>query len=357
MTNQNNNTIDIVESDNDALNSVESSNRPSIVKFLFIVLVALLLLVGVLYGGYRFIASHFNGGESAQHKHQRKWTAPPDTIGRYTPPSLPPVPTEPPAEEKPAEEPAEVTLVPPPINTQEAPPPVGNEPETETLRERRLGSGVRSYTEPALPDVEKTRPSRQVKLMREIDYTLIKGTKIPCTLETNIVSEQQGFASCIISQDVYSGNARILLIEKGTKVTGEYQGDVKNGDRRLQIIWDRLITPHDIVIQLDSPSTEQLGASGVTGKVDNRWGTRIGSALLVSLMADALQVLGDNSQNADVIVDSKTADTGEGLAKEILNKNINLSPIIYIREGEMINIYVADDIDLSTVYRTETYGY
>ena len=53
MTNQNNNTIDIVESDNDALNSVESSNRPSIVKFLFIVLVALLLLVGVLYGGYR----------------------------------------------------------------------------------------------------------------------------------------------------------------------------------------------------------------------------------------------------------------------------------------------------------------
>ncbi|SUO96102.1 TrbI/VirB10 family protein [Suttonella ornithocola] len=141
------------------------------------------------------------------------------------------------------------------------------------------------------------------------------------------------------------------------KVTGEYRGDVKNGDRRLQIIWDRLITPYDVVVQLQSPTTDRLGASGITGKVDNRWGLRIGSALLVSIMSDALNIAGKNSKSADVIVESDTADTSNDIAKKILEKNIDLSPIIYLREGEMINIYVADDIDLSSVYNARQLGY
>ena len=102
--------------------------------------------------------------------------------------------------------------------------------------------------------------------------------------------------------------------------------------------------------------TDRLGASGITGKVDNRWGTRIGSALLVSLFSDALQVLGERSKSAQVIVDSNTSDTSQDLARQILQNNIDLPPIIYIREGEMINIYVADDIDLSSVYKAENYG-
>lgn len=83
--------------------------------------------------------------------------------------------------------------------------------------------------------------------------------------------------------------------------------------------------------------------------------TRIGSALLVSLFNDAINVLGENShsQSAEVIVDSKTSETSQGLAKEILDNNINLPPIIYIKEGQMLNIYVADDIDLSSIYRAQ----
>ena len=124
---------------------------------------------------------------------------------------------------------------------------------------------------------------------------------------------------------MYSSNARVLLIEKGTKVTGAYNAGLKNGDRRL-------------------------GASGISGKVDNRWGTRIGSAILVSLIDDALRIAGDRSKSANVIVDSQTADTGKDMAAKILEKQINLPPIVYIREGEKINIYVANDVDLSSIY-------
>lgn len=344
-------TVDFDGGDDSALNGSSDGRKLSLGKMILLILLAALVLGGGAYAAYLYVKDRFSFNNDGQtSKQQRKWTAAPDGIGRFQapPPPDPPSPATPEIKtEVPPETPPSLPdLTPPPLE-QTVPMEDGSQ---ETLQSRRLKSGVRTYTAREKP-AEAPPPARQVKVMKNIDYTLIKGTKIPCTLETNIVSEQQGFTSCVINQDVYSGNARILLIEKGSRVTGEYLGEIKNGERRLQIVWDRLITPHDVAVQIDSPVTDRLGASGVTGKVDNRWGTRIGSALLISLVGDSLGVLAGNSKTADVIVESETSNTSQDLAKRILENNIDLPPVIYIREGEMINIYVADDIDLSGVYR------
>ena len=284
----------------------------------------------------------------------RHWQSAPSSLGKFEPPKLElPKVEEPPPPPPPAPEKVEEPKAPEPPPEEPKPDPMA------VLKAKRLGASVKTQNYEPTPKKEEKKEekkevvqSRQVKIMKNMDFTLIKGTKIPCTVETTIISEQQGFTSCIITQDVFSGNGRVVLIEKGTKVTGEYRGGtVKNGDRRLQIIWDRLITPYDIVVQLDSPSTDRLGASGVTGKVDNRWMTRIGSALLVSLITDALEIQKDKHKNTQVVVESETAETGEDIATTILENNINLPPIIYIKEGGVINIFVADDIDLSSVYK------
>lgn len=352
-----NNSQSDANNDNQDLNNQTGGKKVSPAKILLIILLALLVLGGGAFAAFKFITGSFDFLDSndAPSKRQRSWTAAPDDIGKF---ELPPPPTPVEKVEETLIEDESAAPEPLIIETMETmpvqqAPAESNEEQPPSLKERRLGATVRPYNAPQTTTSTESVPTRQVKLMRNIDYMLIKGTKIPCTLETTIISEQQGFTSCIINQDVYSGNARVLLIEKGTKVTGEYSGSVKNGDRRLQIIWDRLITPYDVVIQLDSPVTDRLGASGATGEVDNRWMTRIGSALLVSLFNDAINVLGENSQSAEVIVDSKTSETSQGLAKEILDNNINLPPIIYIKEGQMLNIYVADDIDLSSIYRAQ----
>lgn len=353
--------IVIDESQDQALNS--GSSRIKIAPAKLAILAALgisLPALGIL-GGFNYIKSHlhFGSDDAPKSKTTRTYSSAPDSIGKFIPPELPkaaPVPepaaaAAPEPEHEPVIRPGE----PAPITEQAA------NPQDELLS-KRLASGINSHSATAVSAAANTntvsqsenanaQADRRVKLMANIDYTLVKGTKIPCVLETNIISEQDGYTSCVISQDVYSGNARVLLLEKGTRVTGEYSGSVKNGDRRLQIIWDRLITPYDIAVQIQSPSTGRLGASGVTGKVDNRWGLRIGSALLVSLISDTLKIAGDKSDSAEVIVDSSTADTSQSLAEKILEKNIDLSPIIYLREGEVINIYVADDVDLSAVYQ------
>ena len=348
-----------IHDDDEGLNSSSSGKRFSGGKIIGILIFMMLVICGGSYAAWTFFKGHFSflSKEAEPSKGRLSWTAPPETIGKLEP-------TEVKDETK-----LHTPSLPQESATELTPPPLAQDDQLQvneesgerkpTLKEMRLASSVATYNAPAKPEIEERKPSRQVKLMREIDYTLIKGTKIPCTLETNIISEQQGFTSCIINQDVYSGNARILLIEKGTKVTGEYNGDVKNGAHRIQIIWDRLITPYDIVVQLDSPVTDRLGASGISGKVDNRWGTRIGSALLVSMISDALKYAGKSGKNSgsnNILVESETADTGKDIAVKILDNNINLPPVIYIQEGAMLNIYVADDIDMSRVYRAQEYG-
>lgn len=355
--NPNNSQSQDANNDNQDLNNQTGGKKVSPAKILLIILLALLVLGGGAFAAFKFITGSFDFLDSndAPSKRQRSWTAAPDDIGKF---ELPPPPTPVEKVEETLIEDESAAPEPLIIETMETmpvqqAPAESNEEQPPSLKERRLGATVRPYNAPQTTASTETVPTRQVKLMRNIDYMLIKGTKIPCTLETTIISEQQGFTSCIINQDVYSGNARVLLIEKGTKVTGEYSGSVKNGDRRLQIIWDRLITPYDVVIQLDSPVTDRLGASGATGEVDNRWGLRIGSALLVSLFSDALEITANNSKSAEVVVESDASKTSQGLAKEILDNNINLPPIIYIKEGQMLNIYVADDIDLSSIYRAQ----
>lgn len=343
-------------SESEILNSGNRGARVSPKKIFVFTLLVIITMGGAVFFGFNFIKSNltFSSGKDEKYNDTRTYSFAPDSIGKYEPdPIAPPEESEEEEEEQvPVSEDkiTDTTVAPPLLIQDKQPVEESNQP---TLKDRRLSAGINASEASVIEKPEKATPSRQVKLLREIDYTLIKGTKIPCILETNIVSEQDGFTSCIISQDIYSGNARILLIEKGTKVTGEYRGSVKNGDRRLQIIWDRLITPYDIVVQLDSPSTDRLGASGVTGKVDNRWRLRIGSALMVSLISDTLEIIGKRQESAEVIVESETADTSKDIAEKILEKNIDLSPIIFIREGEQITIYVADDIDLSPVYNVK----
>lgn len=329
----------------------KSGTKIGLLMLIFLGFICLILFCGWEFWLKRIIS--FNV-EDSDEKVVRQWQPAPSEIGNLAPPVIE-IP-EPPKPEPKKEEPKPELVV----EEKTAEPEEEKPDPMKELNNRRWQSQVKAYTnkeerreQPQQVEQKKeVVQSRQVKLINNIDFTMIKGTKIPCTVETTIISEQQGFTSCVITQDVYSGNGRVILVEKGTKATGEYRGGtVKNGDRRLQIIWDRLITPHDIAIQLDSPSTDRLGASGITGKVDNRWFQRIGSALLVSLISDTFEILGDKNESAEVYVDSDTADTSQDIATTILNNNINLPPIIYIKEGQVINIYVADDIDFSSVYK------
>jgi type IV secretion system protein VirB10 len=199
----------------------------------------------------------------------------------------------------------------------------------------------------ATPRVAATRVGNR-------SLTLPKGTAFTCALKTKVISATSGLIGCQVQRHVYSDDGRVLLIDRGSHLDGEYRiASVRPGTVRIPVLWTRLRTPLGVTVDLDSPGTGPLGESGVDGHVDNRWGERIGAAMLLSLIDDSVKLVLQNQaedRQADTIVlPSTTANTSK-LAEKALDSTINIPPLIYQNQGGIVGIYVARDVDFSSVY-------
>ncbi len=103
-----------------------------------------------------------------------------------------------------------------------------------------------------------------------------------------LVSDLPGLASCIVTQNVYSDNGKVLLLERGSEATGEYSAGMAQGQSRVFVLWSRIKTPTGVVINLDSPGADDLGTSGLPGMVNNHWWERLGAAALLTIVQDAI---------------------------------------------------------------------
>jgi type IV secretion system protein VirB10 len=187
--------------------------------------------------------------------------------------------------------------------------------------------------------------------------TLPKGSAFTCALKTKVISAVSGLVGCQVQRNVYSDDGRVLLIERGSHLDGEYRiASVRPGTVRIPVLWTRIRTPNGVTVDIESPGTGQLGESGIDGYVDNRWGERIGAAMLLSLIDDSVKLIIQNQaneSNADTIVlPSTTANTSK-LAEKVLESTINIPPLIYQNQGGIVGIYVARDVDFSSVYELQ----
>ena len=197
-------------------------------------------------------------------------------------------------------------------------------------------------------------PMVQAARLDNLNLLLPKGRTIDCGMSMRINSALAGQASCVVTSNVYSANGKVLLIERGSEAVGEYRSGVSIGQRRLFVLWNRIITPAGVVINLDSPGADELGSTGLTGKVDNHWFERIGSAFLLSTIQDAIQYeIAEQQANngGTTLVLGNTAQAGNQMAQRVLEATINIPPTIYKNQGDRAVIYVARDLDFSNVYR------
>ncbi len=197
-------------------------------------------------------------------------------------------------------------------------------------------------------------PKVAASMLGNRSLTLPKGTAFTCALKTKVISATSGLVGCQVQRNVFSDDGRVLLIERGSHLDGEYRiASVRPGTVRIPVLWTRIRTPLGVTVDIDSPGTGQLGESGIDGYVDNRWGERIGAAMLLSLIDDSVKLVIQNQasdRQADTIVlPSTTANTSK-LAEKVLDSTINIPPLIYQNQGGVVGIYVARDVDFSSVY-------
>lgn len=200
------------------------------------------------------------------------------------------------------------------------------------------------------PDATAARP------IARPDSLLVRGTYIRCVLETRIVTDIPGFTSCVVTEPVYSINGRQLLLPKGSRVLGRYEAEPRGP--RVAVVWDRITTPNGIDISMASPGVDGLGGAGHPGHYSAHWGSRIGSALLVSLVSDAFKyaaaeegppgaMIGEGGVVVHSPYESTTARTLERLAHQALDNR--RPPTVTIHQGSLLNVYVARDVDFTAV--------
>lgn len=186
----------------------------------------------------------------------------------------------------------------------------------------------------------------QARSLPDRNFLITAGSFIPCVLQSAMDSSQPGYVSCIVPRNVYSDNGRVVLMEKGTKIVGEYQGGLDRGQYRLFVLWTRAVTPRGIAIDVASPATDALGRGGMDGRVNNFFWQRFGTALLFSLVEDAATVGAEAVGNSA----SNTTRVPSDAASTILQQNGQIKPVLRKNQGEDVGITVAQDFDFSSVY-------
>ncbi len=209
-----------------------------------------------------------------------------------------------------------------------------------------------------------TTPTEKVTatIVNNLGMTILQGKIINAVLETAINTDLPGTLRAIVARDTYAESGRDVLIPKGSRLIGTYSTDVKNGQRRVMIIWQRLIRPDGVDILIGSPAVDGLGRAGVKGDVDNKFAEIFSASLLTSAItlgaavgADALLPAQTNSTTTTTpegnqITNATPAQQSAAQAdlgshgKDIVNKLINLAPTVTVDQGTLINVFVNKDL-------------
>lgn len=190
----------------------------------------------------------------------------------------------------------------------------------------------------------------RASLIVDRNMFITRGTFLDCALETAISSDVPGMTSCRITRDIYSTSGKVLLLERGSRITGQYQGGLQRGKARIFVLWTRVETPNGVIVEIDSPGTDPLGRSGHDGYIDNHFWQRFGGAMLLSFVDDIGTYAGNKINENSQVSLSSTTDTSKDAASIALENSINIPPTLYKNQGEHINVFVARDLDFRGVY-------
>jgi type IV secretion system protein TrbI len=183
-------------------------------------------------------------------------------------------------------------------------------------------------------------------------YELMAGTVIAGALMTGINSDLPGQTIATVTQNVYdtvTGN--FLLVPQGSKMLGQYDSQVAYGQRRVLLVWTRLIMPDGSSITLDRlQGVDPAGNAGLEDKVDSHWGRVFAGAALSTLLGVNSQLVSQdqsvNSGSVTVAIRQSSQDSVNQVGQQWTRKNLNVQPTLTVRPGFPLRIIVNKDLIL-----------
>jgi type IV secretion system protein VirB10 len=184
-------------------------------------------------------------------------------------------------------------------------------------------------------------------------YEMKTGTLIPSVLITEINSDLPGPIKAQVSENVFdTATGNHLLIPQGSTLIGVYSSNVQYGQNRVLIAFNRIIFPDGQTLNIGAMNgINQEGAAGFNDQVNNHYVKIFGSALLMGAITGGIASADTTQQNQYIesnrqkMIGALISELGQ-VARQMIQKNMNIAPTIEIRAGYKFNIFTTKDIIL-----------
>jgi len=179
-------------------------------------------------------------------------------------------------------------------------------------------------------------------------YILQAGAVIPAAMITGIRSDLPGQVTAQVTQNVYdSPTGSLLLIPQGTRIIGEYDDGVTFGQRRVLLVWNRLIFPngHSIVLERQ-PGADASGYAGLEDGVDYHWWDLMKAAGLSTLLGIGTELATSDEDRLIRAIRDGAQDTINQAGQQIIQRQLQVEPTLTIRPGFPVRVIVTRDLVL-----------
>lgn len=183
-------------------------------------------------------------------------------------------------------------------------------------------------------------------------YQVMAGTVIAAALVTGIQSDLPGDVIATVTEPVYdSATGEHELIPQGSRLLGRYNSQVSYGQRRVQVVWQRVILPDTSSFALDNlAGSDAAGHAGLEDGVDWHWDRIVAGAAMTSLLGIGAE-LASPSKRGDgdrIIIAGRDSlqDTVNQVGQEVTRRNLDIQPTLTQRPGLPLRVIVNRDLVL-----------
>ena len=179
-------------------------------------------------------------------------------------------------------------------------------------------------------------------------YILQAGAVIPAAMITGIRSDLPGQITAQVTENVYdSPTGALLLIPQGTRIIGQYDAGVTFGQRRVLLVWNRLILPNGRSIVLErQPGADASGYAGLEDGVDYHWWDLMKAAGLSTLLGIGTELATDDEDRLIRAIRDGAQDTINQAGQQIVQRQLQVAPTLTIRPGYPVRVIVTRDLVL-----------
>lgn len=174
------------------------------------------------------------------------------------------------------------------------------------------------------------------------------GAVISAALITGIRSDLPGQITAQVTENIYdSPTGRTLLVPQGTRLIGQYDNGVGFGQRRILLVWNRLIMPNGRSIVLErQPGADAEGYAGLEDGVDYHWWDLAKAAALSTLLGVGAELATDDNDRLVQAIRDGGQDTINDAGQQIVRRQLNIAPTLTIRPGFPVRVIVTRDLVL-----------